>query len=111
MKPYSSFYVVAQVICAALLFLALPNQPYVYYKILRWFVFLTTSLTAIRCFKADKPKWVLILAFLFVGIAALFNPIFPVYLKKTNWQIIDIITAVIFIAQVAFSKKLENYLN
>ncbi len=43
---------------------------------------------------------------MFIIIAVVFNPIFPLYLKKANWQFIDFLTGVIFlIVLVQFWRK------
>jgi FtsH-binding integral membrane protein len=45
-------------------------------------------------FELKKPGW----GWGFVASAVLFNPVFPVYLDKSVWQIIDVAVAVFFFA-------------
>ena len=78
----------------AILFLlgALGDWEYGYYQLLRWAVFIAGAYSAYIVNKKHRNAWV----WIFGAVAILFNPILPVYLTRDTWQILDIITAVIF---------------
>lgn len=84
---------------AILLFVATADLPYGYYQILRLVVTLYALIFAATFYsREDKisPKVLLL-----VGIGLLFNPIFPVFLEKDVWVVIDLIVG-LFLGLVAF---------
>jgi len=70
----------------------LNGWPYGYYIILRWVVCGVAIFNAIGFSKSKLTGWVLV----FATLAFLFNPLFPVYLNKSSWVGIDLISAIIF---------------
>ena len=78
----------------------LNGWPYGYYIILRWIVCGTAIFNAIGFSKSKLTGWVLV----FGALAFLFNPLFPVYLNKSSWVGIDLISATIFFLS-AYSVK------
>ena len=66
--------------------------PYDYYIILRWIVCAVAIITAIGFFKSKLTGWV----WVFGALAFLFNPLIPVYLNKSSWVGIDLISAIVF---------------
>lgn len=79
---------------AALLLLGALKLPYGYYTFLRIVVTLYTLLLAFYAHDQSKNNTMI----LFLSIAILFNPLIPIYLSKDVWGIIDVATAVLFIA-------------
>jgi hypothetical protein len=84
------------IIAAILLLLSFFDWPYGYYTLLRWVVAGVSIYYAYLLYTTHKDKiawfWGLVIT------AVLFNPIVPVYLyDKMLWNIIDVITAGIFI--------------
>lgn len=69
------------------------------YQILRWVVTITAIVFAFGFYKNCQWKFVLCCI-----IAVLFNPIAPIYLKKSVWAYVDIITAGLFLI-IGFYKK------
>lgn len=90
----------ALIFCAICLFIAVLDLPGIYYKFLR--VVVTIGAIAIAYFLIPKQwQWKLI----FVAVAILFNPIFPIYLyEKSKWIPIDIITGILFLLIRVFGK-------
>lgn len=89
------------IISGALLVLGIPSGlSYSYYIFLRWFVFLASLTVAFKFYRVKITAWTLI----FTGVAFLFNPLFPIYLTKTNWIAIDLISAILFLL-AGFSVK------
>ncbi|HLE49041.1 MAG TPA: DUF6804 family protein [Patescibacteria group bacterium] len=92
-------------ISGILLILAIPSGlwPYGYYIFLRWVIFTTSIAIAYGFNKSGLNGWMLV----FGAIAFLFNPILPVYLDKSTWVGIDLISAVLFfVASDSIKKKL-----
>lgn len=81
------------VISGVLLLLGIPSGwPYSYYVLLRWIVCAASIYVAYNASKDKRNGW----AWVFGGIALLFNPIFPFYLDKSIWVLIDLGSAVFF---------------
>ena len=85
-----------------LLLLAIPSfWPYGFYIFLRWAICFVSILVAYGFYKSKLNGW----AMVFGAIAILFNPIFPVYLNKASWVLIDIISAILFFIAAYSNKK------
>lgn len=82
---------------AILLFIGVFPLPYDYYMLLRVIVFIS----ALYIVSHNKDEWL----YVFLGIAILFNPVFPIYLSKPLWIPIDIITGVIYIFNYRIQSK------
>ena len=81
-----------------MLFGAIAEWPYGYYTILRWITCITSILVVLQAFEKNID-WAKVV---FIVIAILFNPLTPIYLSRSTWIPLDIITAILFI----FSLKL-----
>ena len=79
---------------------ALGSWPYAYYQLLRWVVCGVGAYTAYLGFKMNN----MVIGWLMVAIAVLFNPIAPFYLTKGTWSVLDLIAAIIFFASANFLK-------
>ena len=82
------------IIAACMLFGALGRWPYSYYIALRWVTCAAAVVVAYYGYAYQKPWGI----WVFIFIAALFNPILPVHLARQAWQIIDLAAATAFIA-------------
>jgi len=93
------------IICGIALLAGIPSWwPYDYYVLLRWFIAGSGIYIAYRFYKSNLQTWALI----FGAIAFLFNPIFPIYLNKSSWVAIDLITAIpFFVAAYSVKKKVD----
>jgi hypothetical protein len=90
--------VIAKLVAAGLLFAALAHHPYGYYTLLRWVVCGVSVFAAVRAAEFNRSGWAWTLA-----IAGLvFNPIFPVYLRRENWAFIDIGVALVLLISIVF---------
>jgi len=76
-----------------MLFGAIAEWPYGYYILLRWITCITSILVAFKAFEKNID-WAKVV---FTVIAILFNPLFPIYLSRSTWIPLDIITALLFI--------------
>lgn len=91
------------IVAGILLILAIPTGwPYGYYILLRWFIFISSIITAVGFYSSKLNSWVLI----FGALAFIFNPLFPLYLNKSTWIPLDLIGAFLFfIAAYSIKKK------
>ena len=81
-------------IAAGMLFGALGRWPYSYYIVLRWVTCAAAVVVVYHGHVYRKP-WAI---WVFIFIAALFNPILPVHLTREAWRIIDLAAATTFVA-------------
>ncbi len=90
------------IIASTLLFIALFNGlPYGYFTLLRFAVCAVGVYLAYKVYKDNKESlWV----WAFAGIAVLFNPIIPIYLKREQWTIIDLVVGIFFILSIFLIK-------
>lgn len=91
------------IIASVALFLAIFALPYGYYTLLRFFIFILGGFVSYKFFISKLSFW----GWSFAVVSYLFNPIFPVYLSKSTWIFIDLISAVLF-ALAAYSAKPEG---
>ena len=87
-----------------LLMTTLKHLPHGFYTLLRLVVCLTSIFVASFAYKAHIRHWVYILGF----IALLFNPIIQIHFNKSTWQLIDLVTAIIFVVSIFELKKIEG---
>jgi len=76
-----------------MLFGAIAEWPYGYYAILRWITCIASILVVLQAFEKNID-WAKVV---FIVIAILFNPLAPIYLSRSTWIPLDIITAILFI--------------
>jgi len=76
-----------------ILFGAIVEWPYGYYTFLRWITCIASILVTFQAFEKNVD-WAKIV---FIIIAILFNPLVPIYLSRSTWIPLDIITAILFI--------------
>lgn len=93
-------FALARLITAALLFWALARHPIGYYTVLR---LITAGVCLYAAYLAVQDKqtgW----AFIFGGIAVLFQPFLPLRMTRETWNYIDVIAALFLIASIALFK-------
>lgn len=88
------------VAAAGLLVVALGEHPYSYYVFLRWAVTSAAVFVAYLGFREDNQ----LVAWLFVAVACLFNPIAPVYLARETWRVVDVVAALLFLASLTLRR-------
>ena len=84
-----------------MLFLALGYHPYSYYILLRWVVFGSSFYSGWVFSQLKKHGW----AWLFFIVGILFNPIIPVHLSRSTWQIVDLTVSLIFFTSLIIKSK------
>jgi len=94
---------IAAVLC---LFVAIAPLPIGYYTFLRVLVTVAALANAYYAFSKNSTLWIAV----FILIAVLFNPVFPVYLyKKSLWMPVNIITGILFLSVIVNPKKNKNH--
>jgi hypothetical protein len=92
-KDKNSFTKYFIILSIFMLFGAIAEWPYGYYTLLRWITCIASMLVTFQAFEKNID-WAKII---FIVIAILFNPLAPIYLSRSTWMPIDIITAIFFI--------------
>ena len=92
-------------IASGFLFVALFNGlPYGYFTLMRFVVCAVSIYLAYKIYEENKESlWVWAFGF----VAVLFNPIFPIYLKRAQWEIIDLIVGGFFVVSI-FLVRIKN---
>lgn len=91
--------------CALTLFLSFLPFPIEYYFFLRIIITLGAITILLKEYKHGITVWFI----LFISIAILFNPIFPIYLGlKSLWLPFDIITGILFMLYIFRKHKVVH---
>ncbi len=92
------------IVSGVLLLLAIPSWwSYGFYILLRWIICVISVCVAYGFYKSNLTGWSLI----FGSIAIIFNPLFPLYLSKSSWVGIDIISSFLFFITGYSTKKIS----
>lgn len=90
-KHYNKYYrYLAYILIVAVVF----DFSYDYYQLLRVIMFTASIYFAIQNYTMNNRKY----TWFFAVVAYLFNPIFPVYLNRFLWKIIDILIAIFLLS-------------
>jgi len=84
------------ILCIFMLFGAVAEWPYGYYIFLRWITCITSILIAFQAFEKNID-WAKVV---FIITTILFNPLAPIYLSRSTWIPLDILTAILFILAI-----------
>jgi len=79
-----------------MLFGTIVEWPYGYYTFLRWITCITSILIVLQAFEKNID-WAKVV---FIVIAILFNPLAPIYLSRSTWVPLDIVTAILLISAI-----------
>lgn len=80
-------------VIAGLLAIALFDLPYGYYTFLRLIVCLSAAYFSYIGFANEQG----FTKYIWLGVAILFNPLIPIYLDRSMWAVLDIVTAVLYL--------------
>jgi hypothetical protein len=84
---------VAAIISILLLFLALSRRwPFGFYTLLRLTVCASAVYIAFQAHRFNRAVWTWVLG----GVAVLFNPIVPIYMRRTQWRWFDLLALLAF---------------
>jgi hypothetical protein len=97
--PRSSVAKVPAILCIILLLLAVGGKwPYGFYTFLRLVVCGGAAYLAFAAHSLDKRAWVWLMG----ATALLFNPVIRVPMARSSWQVVDLVTALVFAASLLF---------
>lgn len=96
--------VAARLLCATMLIIAVGENPYSYYRLLRWVVFIVGIWSGFVFLRLNRGRWVIVF-----GVAAVvFNPVVPVYMKRESWAIVDVALATIMVLSLPFYRSTQR---
>ena len=84
-----------------LLWALYPENPYVYYTILRIVIFISAIYISTKYYQASNEKWLWIYGI----IAFIYNPIFSIHLNREIWSVVNIATIVVIVISMLKRKK------
>lgn len=89
-------------VATGFLFFALSGGlPYGYFTLMRFVVCSVSIYLAYKTYKDNKESlWVWAFGF----VAILFNPVTPIHLQREQWEVIDLLTGVFFVASIFLVK-------
>ena len=89
---------------AILLFLCLINMPYGYYQFVRFISMCGFAYLAYSSNEVNKKNE----AFIYIGLAILFQPFIKIALGRTIWNVVDLIVGIGLIVSLFQSKRRDN---
>jgi len=78
--------------------------PYGFYTFLRFVVCCASVYLAFVSHTAKSKVWPSVMG----GLALLFNPLVPIHLHRSNWQVLDALAAVALLAFIASCKSIQH---
>ena len=89
------------IVLIPLLLLCLLDMPYGYFMFVRWATMIILGYVGWKLYATEKTE----LAYLFFGIAILFNPIIKIALGRFLWNVVDVVLAVFLLFFIIRDKK------
>ncbi len=87
------------IISIILLLLAIVDGlPYGYFVFLRLIVCASAAYLAVQAHEIEKVAWSWIMG----AVAVLFNPVLPLHMDRSVWQLLDLIAAMIFATSIGY---------
>lgn len=87
---------IPKLVLSLLLIVGIFDMPYGYYTFLRITITLSSIFLAYLNYKDNSFYWF----WFFCLVAILFNPVFPIYLDKYHWLILDIVISFMFLVSI-----------
>lgn len=82
-----------KLVLSTLFLLCLAPMPYGFYSLIRFVAMIAFAIYAYVYYEKKNNK----LAITFVSLAILFQPLLPIYLGRTLWNVVDVAVAVFLI--------------
>jgi len=80
------------------------QAPIGYYTLLRFGVCSTCAYGAYYAWKLERTAWIWAMA----AVAVLFNPIFPIYLQRDYWEVIDAVVAAFLLSSIPLLRPVSK---
>lgn len=103
-KQWSKWLTIANLTLIALLAIAWFKNPYSYYTFMRIASLLIFSGNLFFFLKRNNIFFI----FGAVLFGILYNPIFPFHLGRSNWETVNLITAIYLIATIIYLRRIPN---
>ena len=87
--------------------LALLDMPYGYYQLLRLVVFICAGWLAWKYIERNRTVGIIV----FGLVALIFNPVMPLHFQRDTWAILNIATALVFVAGWVLEMRRKQYSN
>lgn len=105
MRPNDSIVNFVKIGLAILLFLCLLDMPYGYYQLVRFISMMIFAFLAYYEFNKNNS----LAAFLFIGLAILFQPLIKLTLGRELWNVVDVAVGIGLIVSIFIKKpKIET---
>lgn len=90
----------------SLMLIGMTGMPIGYYTLVRIVVCLVSCLFCYSSYKNDERAG--FVSILFALIAVLFNPIFPIYLNREAWTVLDIVVSALFAIRYFIMRDIDK---
>ena len=96
---------IVKIILAILFFICLAKMPYGYFQFVRFAALIGFAYLAYESYE----KGVKSLAFIYIALAILFQPLIKISLGREVWNIVDVIVAILLLISLFYNpKRLED---
>jgi hypothetical protein len=85
-----------RIVSALALFIAVADMPYGYYRFVRLFTFVVCGYSFYKAYSIKNKTF----SWIFGIIAFVFNPLYPLYLGKEVWQIVDVVSGILILISI-----------
>lgn len=97
---YINEFVILRIICIILLAIAFGRNPYSYYILLRWIIFIFLIYFITKIYNSKNEFFMV----LFITILVVYNPIIPFHLSRTIWKYINAASIIIIFSSLFLIK-------
>lgn len=95
-KEKNIIFIFVRIIAIVFLFISYTEQPLIFYKLVRIIICGVGLYSAYFALRAKQNIWI----GLMIGMALLFNPLFPIYLERSQWEIYDTFAILILLFSI-----------
>ncbi len=95
---------IIKIILAILFFVCLSDMPYGYFQLVRFFALIGFVYLAYQAKQTGNQTSL----FIYIGLAALFQPFIKISFGREIWNIIDVVTAILLLASIFIKPKSSN---
>jgi ABC-type uncharacterized transport system permease subunit len=96
-RSWQKLFIATHLVAIVMLIIAVFNNPYGYYILLRWVLATIFGFNAFYYFKNESLAGF----FSFVLGAIIYNPLIPLHLNKEIWTVVNLITAALLAVSLA----------
>ena len=101
MKTNFIGFIVIRIIAILMLVIALGNNPYGYYTLLRWIICPISLYCALFAYRQKSEGWI----WIFTVNALIYNPIVGVHLGKSIWEFVNLLSIAFIFTSFFYLKR------